>query len=311
MNKDFLAWLADENKSFFSTTINSVTYHVFRVQLDWNFDYLFVSEAYHDRNVSRRNKFTFAGMYCRKDREIYDGQSSLLPLAGEDIRERSSDLLLKQMIQSVRERVEAIIGNDRKKLQVTKITDKYTRRDLQYFRKNGAKAEARRLYLKGAELSDITFRCQYHWSFWFEECLRAYILNPEMYVQQQAAEYVANEQEKILLQFLKNDALIFAFKEIVEHPEDPVHTIRKIIAAMNDTTAKTVNVTICKEGEEFTFKTEAKELRSDPTTYYNIWSMASADRRKFWERFGNGAAYYPQEIVRITYARAVLYEAGK
>ena len=71
------------------------------------------------------------------------------------------------------------------------------------------------------------------------------------------------------------------------------------------------HVTISKNGTEFTFKTEAFSLRGDCGSHYNSWSIVAADRRKFEELFGRSADYTPEEILRITYARNVLYEAGK
>ena len=73
--------------------------------------------------------------------------------------------------------------------------------------------------------------------------------------------------------------------------------------------AKTVNVTILKDGIEFTFKTEASDFRHDCGSYYNAWGLTAADRRRFEELFGRYAGCYPQEIVRITYTRKVLYDA--
>lgn len=75
------------------------------------------------------------------------------------------------------------------------------------------------------------------------------------------------------------------------------------------TGAKTVTVTIRKDGQDFTFKTEACVLRRDCTNTYGTWYIAAADRREFEKRFGRGAEYAPQEIMRITYGRKTLYEA--
>ena len=68
-------------------------------------------------------------------------------------------------------------------------------------------------------------------------------------------------------------------------------------------------VTIHKDGQDFTFKTEASVLRRDCTNTYGTWYIVAADRREFERRFGRSAEYAPGEIVRITYARKVLYEA--
>ena len=77
---------------------------------------------------------------------------------------------------------------------------------------------------------------------------------------------------------------------------------------MESSSAKTVNVTIRKDGTEFTFKTETSPLRRDCQSGYNTWCMAAADRREFEQIYGRSADYYPQEIQKITYARKVLYQ---
>ena len=38
--------------------------------------------------------------------------------------------------------------------------------------------------------------------------------------------------------------------------------------------------------------------------------MIAADRRRFFECFGRNAEYKPEEILRITYGRSILYEAN-
>jgi len=40
-----------------------------------------------------------------------------------------------------------------------------------------------------------------------------------------------------------------------------------------------------------------------------IWSIVAADRREFERVFGRGAHYAPEDILRIEYARSVLYES--
>jgi hypothetical protein len=52
----------------------------------------------------------------------------------------------------------------------------------------------------------------------------------------------------------------------------------------------------------------AEELRSDCTCYYSDWNIVAADRKEFERLFGRGAHYGPKDILRIEYARSVLYE---
>ena len=107
----------------------------------------------------------------------------------------------------------------------------------------------------------------------------------------------------------EHDALAVEYEKLEEDAENPAHIIRRIMEAVAFTDAKTVTVTIHKDGQDFTFKTEASVLRRDCTNTYGTWYIVAADRREFERRFGRSAEYAPGEIVRITYARKVLYEA--
>ena len=69
-------------------------------------------------------------------------------------------------------------------------------------------------------------------------------------------------------------------------------------------------LTVRKDGKELTFKTETGDLRRDCTGGYSHWHMIAADRRRFFECFGRNAEYRPEEILRITYGRSILYEAN-
>ena len=112
----------------------------------------------------------------------------------------------------------------------------------------------------------------------------------------------------MLYTFLQNDAVLAEYQAIVTDEGNPVHCVKRIMAAMKTTSAKTVNVTICKDGTEFTFKTEADSFRRDCYSYYSTWEMTATDRREFERIYGRSARYYPQEILKITYARKVLYQ---
>ena len=75
-----------------------------------------------------------------------------------------------------------------------------------------------------------------------------------------------------------NDVELAEYQALVDDKDNPVHIVKKIMAAMNTTSAKTVNVTIYKDGEKFSFKTAAQELRRDCKDYYSTWNIVAADR---------------------------------
>lgn len=309
MNEIFTEWLASGDGSACHLQAGSDWYIILRVEKNADFDYLFSECQYRETGLTRQCSFDFSGIYCKRDGLIYNGQYNLREVYGEDVENRSAEKLFELLQKEVRQLVERRIGNDRSNLRATEITGERDLRELEYYRKYSAAGGARNIYLLGEDISDITFRCHYEPERWTEESLLTYISDPDEYTERQAAAYMETAQEDMLLQFLENDALIAAYQALVEHPENPVHIVRKIMEAMNASSAKTVNVTIRKDGGEFTFKTEAAELRRDCTNHYNTWNIAAADRRAFEKRFGRSADYTPQEIVRITYAKNVLYQA--
>lgn len=143
---------------------------------------------------------------------------------------------------------------------------------------------------------------------WTEHSLLEYIADPEGYAEKEAAGYLAENQEEILYDLLCSDYVRAEYQALLEDSDNPVHSIKRIIQAVSASNAKTVNVTILKNGVEFTFKTETGPLCSDCTSEYSTWHIAAKDRKKFKELFGRHEEYRPEEIIRITYGRSVLYQ---
>lgn len=313
MNDLLSSWLASGDAG--PCCFQEKGYHhvIIRVEKNADFEYLFCQRWYNKEGLVRDSTFKYAGIYCRKDGLLYDIQYNFSDIAEspEAMKERSSETLREKLKAAVREKVEAAIGNERTNLQVTEITEGRLLNRLEYTLKYTAKETARRHYLDTVDFEPQAFSCHYDPDHWKEDSLLSYIADPEGYAKQQAEDYIAENQESMLFDFLYNDAVLKEYRAILADTDNPVHIIKKIKAAMETTSAKTVNVTIQKNGTEFSFKTEASSLRGDCGSHYSSWSLVAADRRKFEQLFGRSADYTPEEILRITYARNVLYEAGK
>lgn len=311
MNDTFTNWLASGDMGQCCFQEKGDTYIMIRVEKSPDFEYLFCQQRYNGKSLTRDSSFKYAGIYCRKDGLLYDMSYPFTDMAEshEGLRNRSEEALWRQLKAAVREKVEAAIGNDRSNLIITEVTDSSLLNRLEYALKYSAKEQARKHFLDTVDFEPPVFQCHYDPDRWTEDMLLSCILDPEGYADQEAADYIAANQENMLFDFLYNDAVLQEYQAILADTKNPVHIVKKIMAAMRTTSAKTVNVTIFKEGVEFTFKTEATTLRGDCTSYYHSWNMVAADRREFEGLFGRNADYYPQEIVRITYARNVLYEA--
>lgn len=121
--------------------------------------------------------------------------------------------------------------------------------------------------------------------------------------------YSKRNQEKFLLQFLKNDALWEEYQAIAQDPDNHLHRVKAISDAIKTSGAKTVTVTVQKNGEELSFRTGTTPLMGHHNSY-NTSHIAAADRREFERLFGRHASYTAEDITRITYGKKTLYEAA-
>jgi hypothetical protein len=182
---------------------------------------------------------------------------------------------------------------------------------MEHFKKYSAAEQARKAFLEGDSDDDFAFNyeCGYRPDNWTEHTLLAYIADPDGYAEGEAEAFFNDNQEAILSKFLMSDIVAAEYSILINNPSFPVHRVKRIMQAMERSSAKTINVTVRINGTELTFKTEADEFRRDCTSSYSNWSIAAADRREFERVFGRSTNYRPEDIIRIEYARSVLYSA--
>ena len=70
-----------------------------------------------------------------------------------------------------------------------------------------------------------------------------------------------------------------------------------------------MNVTIQRDGKDFTFKYPAFNLGCNAYMDYHSWDMPAKDRENFRNMFEEGSRFYPQEITAISYRGKTIYEA--
>jgi hypothetical protein len=162
--------------------------------------------------------------------------------------------------------------------------------------------------MSGNDPADWTYQCTFSPDRLGEETLLEYILAPEAFVEATAEAYWQEEQEQLLYTFLARDMAAEAYAEFMNHPEYSIHAVKRIREAVEKSSAKTVTVTIDKGGEEFAFKFDAFQLTRDCTSNYSDWYIAAADRKRFELRYGRNEHFTPLDILRIEYARKVIYE---
>jgi len=307
----FAAWLAGGPEAgpfmFYEGGYHST---ILRALKNEDFDYLYCQRNYHGSGIKRGGNFEYAGIYCKSDESVYDGQHDIRVLTEnpESMIALGAERMRNDLEVEVRGAVEAAIGNNRDNLRVKELTAARDLENLDYFIKHCAASRAREMFLGGAE-DWADYCCQYEPEHWTEESLLKYILDPAGYAASEAAAYIDSHQETILFDFLTNSAIAKEYVALAGNPRHPAQRIKGIMEAVNASEAKTVRVTIRKDGTEFAFKTNADDLRRDCGYSYGTWHIAAVDRREFERLFGSSASYGPEHIVRIEYARSVLYEA--
>ena len=270
-------------------------------------DYIFASLAT-DADPSQGLRFTYVGIFCKKDGMFYDAEAwTYAEKTG--IPHKNRYTLTEQLKKDVRQRVEALVGDDQRNLSVSEITDPKLARQLDNFREDGALSTARSRYVKGDKPAEkLEFRCEYTPAEWTKETLAEYILNPCGYVQKLADTYLAENQEQILYEFLYTDILWGAYQSVCKAPTEPVQRFKAIQDGLKRVCARTVRVTIRKNGIEFTFRTAVEALNRSAGELFNAWFIIAPDRQNFHHLFGEDCCYYTiDEILCIEYAQNVLY----
>lgn len=309
MNDIFIKWLSSGNTNPCYIEKDWYTLIIIRLEKSKNFDYLFCQKNYNHMSISN-NIFEYVGIYYKQDNSLYDVQYELRDIVEDfkSIETKSKNSLLKQLEETVRYKVENLVNNDRNNLQITELKNSHFIEVFNYT-KYSAERDAREFYFNN---KPIIFQCSYVAKFEEKELLFEYILDPENYAQKEAETYIFNNQENILCSLLCNDIIRKEYETISKDTKNPIHTIKKIKNVMENTSAKTVNVTILKNDIEFTFKTEVTPLLG--ICQYNLYEthyIVSKDRHRFEQAFGSNVNYKPQEIIRITYKKNILYEAKK
>ena len=304
MNAQLSKWLASGENSLCSFQKDGNTYFLIRVEKNADFDYLYGYVKYVKTRLTRNEDFNYLGIYCKRDGLLY-GLKGFLKRWNEQNTHSCAELL-KQLEVTVRQLVEKAIDNDRRNLRATAVTSPQLDAELLH----STKEYARRRYLDLDEYETQDFQCEYCPDRWTEDSLLEYILDPKRFAEKEAATYIENNQEEMLYSFLLYDARQEAYQALLNDPENSIHTIKKIIAALRDSPAKTVKVTINKDGKSFTFQTSANVLRRDCGNAYSTYKMNASDRREYDKLFGRYTDYTPDEITRITYGKNTLYETG-
>lgn len=273
-----------------------------------NVDYLYMTTLGKDSSITWDNDLSFCGVYDALHKTLYltEYTARKFSLGTEPFVKNVCDSISEEIIRKINQRVDTIINNNRNNLRVKEITNTWDLRTVDEYQKYQAKDEAIRRFFDG-KAPDAQVHSKYSVLSSWEEKFMSYLHDEGKFIQTEAEQYIESNQEKLLIQFLMNDALLTAYQEIINDTDSPLHRMKAITDAVNDCGGKTVTVTIQKAGTEFTFKTGAYSLKGYQN-YYSRYYLPAADRREFEQLFGRNSDYKAEDISRITYGKKVIYE---
>mgnify|MGYP000937832453 CR=1 FL=1 len=302
-----MEWLRDESYRplFVMHGVMNVT--LLKAPKNTDFDYLYLQRNYTGGSLVQNEDFEYAGIFCRQDGVVYDGHGRFHFFIEGIECPLSMEQMGKELEENVQMLVETTLANDPGNLSVTTLSPA-RQNEYERYMQDHLLWQARSSYLYDTMDSDTQFRCAYRFDQWSEEAFLNYILDPNGMTERLAQAYIANNQEDMLLQFLEKKALADTVRGIAAEPESPLHRIKAILQAVETSGAKSVHVTVLKDGQEFTFKTGTEQLVSNHSSY-SSWYIPAPERREFEKLFGRYASYFPDEITKITFGRNMLYEA--
>ena len=308
MREQIENWLRGDNAALTIFDKRSC-WTLIRLRKRAHLDCIYKQDADRMQDTKIFGDFEFAGIYNREDGRMYAAKDWMDNLCNGTMKKKGE--IKADIEQRVREIVDATIDNNRDNLpikSVEEITDIYALREYERNIDYEAAATARRMFLDGKTPEDITVCCNYKAEDIPDADFLDWITDCEEYCQRTAAAHIAKKKETLFIKFLSNEAIKTELIALMNDAENDVHYIKAIRMAV-EKSGFTVNVTTEIDGKELTFKSPSSPLYRDPQDYgYFEHTLSVKDRAKFKELYEGKDRYFPKDIIKITYSRAVIYE---
>ena len=273
----------------------------FRHSLANGLDILYMYRYVRDGRLPLNREPEYQGLYKRDNKELYD--------VGFDLHEAVKDLdITAHGSTNIQEEIEAMVRKLVEEKVNTYIADikdtDYSEDERKSFRED-AWEKAKKKYLKDEECGE-DYECGFHEEHYIEH-LMDFITDKGKTAALIAEEHHEQHKERIPEKVVTQRYVREELAKFNNGEYDNYTAMKRIICSIPEK-SQNVNVTICKDGKEMTFKYEARYLRYDCGRCYSTWNMPASSRWQFDDLYGKGAEIYPTDITRITYGRKVIYE---
>lgn len=225
---DFQRWLAWGNAPLTIYKGKEVVTMLLKIEKK-PVDYLYQTAVETNGGISWKNSLAFCGVHDIKNCTLYltESLTDVLTYGQTPFVARGIPSVVNEICDKINQRVESAIANNRDNLHVRDITGWRAARELKDYLEGGAHREALDRFFGGNE-PDGQFHSGYALDHLPEAAFMAWLQDPEGFIQKEADQYIKVNQEKFLLQFLKNDALLKEYQTLVQNPDSPLHRVKAI-----------------------------------------------------------------------------------
>ena len=252
-------------------------------------DFLYLLEGYYENDPHKAgDNAVYAGVYSHVRREYFDIPYALRDRVDEN---KSIEAVLTEFSRAVSARIAAMVHDE--PVPVTKEAEEI-RDEREYYQKYALPREARECFF--GDTKRLHYQPHYHVSDPSTAEIAAMLNHFEDTLNARARAFIRKKAREINEQLWQIGLL-----------RDEVAR-RAIMRSVADQNMKTVNLEIRKGDESAILKIETSALRCMDNSYYSPWRMDAPSRYRLVERFGRNTEVFPEDVVKITYGRKVLYE---
>ena len=293
-------FLNDANQHELCFKHNRHNYILLKSAFDAETDFLYLLEGYYGSNPHKAGEDAlYAGVYSHVRREYFDVPYILRDRTDES---KSIEAVLTEFSRAVSARIAKMVHDV--PVPVTEEAEEI-RDEREYYQKYALPREARECFFGDAK--GLHYQPHYHVSDPSTAEIAAMLNHFEDAVNAHAEAFVRKKAREINERLWQIGLLCEEVARMEATPGEH-HARRAIMRCVADKNMKTVNLEIRKDDESAIIKIEASALQCKDDSYYSRWRMDAPSRHKLVERFGRNTDVYPNDVVKITYGRKVLYE---
>ena len=263
-------------------------------------DFLYLLEGYYENDPHKTgDNAAYAGVYSHVRREYFD-----IPYVLRDRTDESKSIeeVLSEFSHAVSARIAEMVHDE--PVPVTKEAEEI-RDEREYYQKYALPREARECFFGNAKR--LQYQPHYHVSDPSTAEIAAMLNHFEDAVDMHAKAFIRKKAREINERLWQIGLLREEVARMEATPGEH-HARRAIMRCVAGQNMKTVNLKIHKGDESTIIKIETSALCCMDNSYYSPWRMDAPSRYKLVERFGKNTDVYPEDVVKITYGRKVLYE---